>query len=418
MSWQDRLREAAYTSPAGERFVLQYEDVRLQVTKRTAGFDFPGLDGTHVQDNGRSGKRYPLRLFFWGDDHDEQADQFLSAILERGVGVLEHPRYGAADVVPFGQITQRDDLKTAANQSIFEIVFWETTDIIYPSATAAPGRAAETSISEFNDAAGRSFADTVDVSSATDRSRLKAKYTDILDRARPVLADIAETQDTIRNEFQAVSDAINLGIDTLVAEPLALAFQTTLLIQTPVRIAGSAAARLRAYVDLTESLLTGRGAEVPINTTPVEVSNRTDLSIVDLYAQSYVTGSALSTLNTTFETRTQALTAAVEVLDHLQTVADWRDQAYLDLPAVDVGEAYQKLQEAVATVAGFVVDIAFTLRQERVVVLDRARTILDLSAELYGKIDNETLDFMITSNSLTGSEILELPRGRAVVYYV
>ena len=31
---------------------------------------------------------------------------------------------------------------------------------------------------------------------------------------------------------------------------------------------------------------------------------------------------------------------------------------------------------------------------------------------------DENLDFLINSNNLTGSEILELPRGREVVYYV
>ena len=40
----------------------------------------------------------------------------------------------------------------------------------------------------------------------------------------------------------------------------------------------------------------------------------------------------------------------------------------------------------------------------------------DLDAELYGSVDDR-LDFLIESNGLTGSEILELPRGRAIVYY-
>ena len=53
----------------------------------------------------------------------------------------------------------------------------------------------------------------------------------------------------------------------------------------------------------------------------------------------------------------------------------------------------------------------------RRVVLDRNRTIIDLAAELYGSVDDQ-LDFLINSNNLTGSEILELPRGREIVYYV
>ena len=57
------------------------------------------------------------------------------------------------------------------------------------------------------------------------------------------------------------------------------------------------------------------------------------------------------------------------------------------------------------------------LKQERSITLDRARTIIDLCGELYGSVD-DNLDFAINSNGLTGSEILELPRGFDFVYYV
>ena len=79
--------------------------------------------------------------------------------------------------------------------------------------------------------------------------------------------------------------------------------------------------------------------------------------------------------------------------------------------------AYQRLQEAVAITAGFLVEISFTLKQESIIILDRPRTIVDLVAELYGTVDDE-LDFFITSNNLSGSEILELPKGREIVYYI
>jgi hypothetical protein len=125
----------------------------------------------------------------------------------------------------------------------------------------------------------------------------------------------------------------------------------------------------------------------------------------------------VSAVNAQFETKAAALTAAESILGQLSNVEAWREQNYAALAAVDTGEAYQRLQEAVALTAGFLVGISFSLKQERTVVLDRARTIVDLSAELYGSIDDQ-LDFLISSNSLTGSEILELPEGRRIVYYV
>ena len=84
---------------------------------------------------------------------------------------------------------------------------------------------------------------------------------------------------------------------------------------------------------------------------------------------------------------------------------------------IDTGEAYQQLQDAVALTLGFLVQISFDLKQERTIIIDRPRTIVDLCYELYGSIDDQ-LDFFIMSNDLTGDEILELPQGREVRYYV
>ena len=124
MSWQDRLREAAYTSPSGIRFLFLYEDIRFSVDKKTTAFDFPDAEGTYIQDFGNTGRRYPFRVIFAGPDYDLKATAFSAALAEPGIGKLETPLYGAIDVVPFGTITRRDALKSAGNQAIFEIVFW------------------------------------------------------------------------------------------------------------------------------------------------------------------------------------------------------------------------------------------------------------------------------------------------------
>ena len=97
MSWLDRIREAAYTSPSSVRLTFDYEDVRKSIDKKTTAFDFPDADGTFVQDLGHTGRRYPLRIFFWGDDYDTEADAFEAALLERGTGKLEHPMINILD---------------------------------------------------------------------------------------------------------------------------------------------------------------------------------------------------------------------------------------------------------------------------------------------------------------------------------
>lgn len=407
MAWTDRLREAAYTSPSGVRIVFGYEDVRRSVTRKTTAFEFPDADGTFIQDLGTAGHRYPLRVFFWGADCDLEATAFEDALTESGVGKLEHPIYGIVDVTPFGEIVRRDDLKTAANQAVVQVVFWETTGLVYPSAQGDPGSEVLDAVDGYNDAAAESFAATPGIDSAVGQAGLKGQYERHLAAVSTALAPIAATQEDVAARFQAIDDSINLGIDVLVSQPLTLAFQTILLIQTPARAVAAIADRLNAYAGLLSSLIRGEGAAGGVQ----------EFQTTDVFASAQVSAMVISVVDTVFLTKTGAIQAAEVILAQFETLTVWRDDNFEALAAVDSGEAYQQLQNAVALAAGFLVELSFSLKQERSLTIDQPRTIVDLAAELYGAVDSE-LDFLITSNNLTGSEILELPRGRDIVWYI
>ena len=425
MSWQDRLRKAAYVSPKGTRVEFDYEDVTKLVDKRTAAFNFPDADGTYIQDSGHTGWRYPLRVIFWGEDYDTAAATFEEALSEKGEGVLEHPAYGTINVVPFGEIRRRDKLKTNANQATVEVVFWETTGIIFPTSQTDPKSDILSALEKYNEKAAQELADNTSLTKVTAAAKAKNGYQALLNAAvdgvKTVsgLMAIADTQDDVKRQFTAIVDSINAGIDTLISDPLTLAFQTLLLIQSPARAAAAIEARLSAYGDLATSIFSGEGA---VKTPDVTRNPANEYYIEELYAAGYVTGAILSAVTpsaaaSATATATQAIETAETVLDLAAAVNDWRDDNLVSLSLIDTGGAYQQLQEAVALTAGFLVQTSFTLKQERRLVLTSPRTVIDVVAEIYGSVDDE-LDFFINSNALTGSEILELPRGREIVYYI
>lgn len=406
MAWTDRIREAAYTAPSGTRIVFGYEDVRRETEKKTTGFEFPDADGTLVQDLGHSGRRYPLRVFFWGTDYDTIAEAFEGALLERGTGRLEHPLYGAVDVVPFGTISRRDDLKTAANQAVIEVTFWETIGAIYPEAQTDPASAVLVAVSDFNVAMAGAFEAGAETNDATSRVTLRSQYLALLDDVEAGLQKIAATQDDTRHQFALVVDSINRGIDILVADPLTLAAQTAVLIQAPARAAAAITAQLEAYQNLAATIFGANG-----------LADVNALFLTDLFVSTYLSAQVVAVVNNEFETKPDAIAAAESLLVQLEAVATWRDDQFGALGVIDTGGAYQQLQDAVSLAAGFLVEISFSLKQEHRITLDRNRALNELEAELYGTVD-ENLDFLIESNSLTGSEILELPKGRAIVYYI
>jgi prophage DNA circulation protein len=414
MSWTDRIKEAAYTSPSGERFIFTYEDVSKTVEKKTAAFEFPDADGTYIQDLGQSGRRYPLRVIFWGADYDQQSDAFEAALLEQGTGKLEHPIYETVNVVPFGAISRRDDLKTAANQAIIEVTFWETIELLYPAAQTDPASSVLSSVEEYNTAVSEEFEQLINLDRASDQAVFANDYQLLLNNASSSLQAIADTQDNVSQQFNAIVQSINQGITILIGDPLTLAFQTTQLIQAPARALTNIEARIDAYRNLTNSLVTGDDKVAIEDFSGSTKSN--EFHAKALYAFTSITGSVISVVNNKFTTKTEALQAAEFILTQLDIVNDWREINFSSLFQVDTGNSYQQLQKTVALTAGFLVQISFTLKQERRIILDRPRTIIDLAGQLYGSIDDQ-LDFLINSNNLSGSEILELPRGREIVYY-
>lgn len=414
--WEERLQEAAYTSPSGQRVRFTYENVSETFSKKTSGFNFPDSDGTFVQDLGNTSRQYPLRVIFWGDSYDLESDIFIAALRERGIGKLEHPMYGTKNVVPFGAITRRDNLKTAANQAIIDVTFWETILDIFPASQKNPSDEVAAALEAYRVAEGEAYQGQLDVTDVTDQVVAEDVNLSLLGRAKRGLQAIANTVTAVQNQFNAIFDSIESSIDVLIDTPLTLAQQTIDLIQSPARAAISVSAKLDAYKNLADSVMFNASNAFVIYNPDDRDSNNT-FHTNDLYVTGYVSGQVTSVINNQFDTSTDAIAAADLILDQFDTLTNWRDQNFESLSQIDSSATYQNLQEAVSLAVGFLIQISFTLKQEHIIVLDRARTIIDLEVELYGTLD-ENLDFLIRTNNLSGSEILELPVGRSILYYV
>lgn len=470
-SWENRIATAAYTPPSGLRITFDFENLSRVIVKKTTAFDFPDADGQLIQDHGVGERRFPMRVYFWGADCDKQADVFTAALSEKGRGNLETPLYGEHTVVPFGEITRRDDLKTAANQVIFDVVFFRDIGVIYPSVQEDAASAVLSALELFGEAGAAEFATSLDQGSVSLNQSIIDDINDLINQVQNQLDKVAAVQDVVNDAFQDAVDTINNGIDTFIQQPLMLAWELQNMIQLPGTALGNINDRLEGYSNLAGNIFNssdsiagpgGPGGGGPRIGSDTGVGNDAQepnkFHVRDLFASNYVASSVLSTLYTDtgrggansiaavqqrranaaendiaasnkFITAADALTAAEDVLNQFDALVAWRDanydsmagddDSYLSTPGnVDYGGAIQALQQAVGLGAGFLIQMSFSLLNEKTLELPSKRTIIDLCWELYGTIDNNTLDFFIDSNNLSGDEILELPMGKKVVYYV
>lgn len=414
MSWEERLKEAAYVSPSGERLVFMYEDVSRTFDKKTAGFDFPDAEGTLVQDSGSTGYKYPILAYFSGADCDLEADRFELALRETGRGRLEHPIYGTVDVVPFGAVTRSDALKTAANQSTVEVTFWETILPVYPMPQTDPASQVLQEVRDLAGVLGGDLSQQIDLSDPGALATFKNKMTSIVKTVEATLSKINGAKELVTSKISEVIATVDgivsptLGaLEGVRSSVVSLVDQVMELAAVPGDLAAPFREKFVAYQDLIKSLIE------PI----FEVEDETEFLAEECFAECLLGGTLVSVVDSAPETQGEALQNAADILELLEDITTWIEDTRGRLELVDASASYQRLQEATAMAAEFLVSSSFNLKKERVIVLERPRTIIDLSAQIYGSVD-DMLDTLIDTNHLSGSEILELPMGKEIKYYV
>lgn len=417
-TWLDRVIPGKYVSPSGVEILYQFEDVSEKWTRHATGFDFTRTPGTYVQpDQGYGGRRFPMRIFFSGDNYDLQADLFRAMLRENGIGALDHPKYGRGiPVVPFGEISRDDRLKTAGNQAVFTLTFWETITLLYPSESDSPVDEVKAALKAYAEAAAPEFALFVEpgITSAVPEQNFLDQVRAVTETIQSNFEDVVDKVAEVKREFNRVATAITSGLDTFIGGPLLLGFQLTKLAQIPARAIGSIRSRLDSYAGML-ALIVDELPAIVGSGTPDDPVPANEFRTKDLVAANMVAGAVASTLNHTFDRRDEALQAANQVIAMCDAFTDWRETRLQTLELIDPGDAYRRVVEACALVGGFLVQVSFSLQQEYTITLDKPRTVLDLEAFTYGTV-GENLDRLIVDNSL-GHEIFEIPAGRSIRYY-
>lgn len=325
MTWQTRTRDAAYVSPSGARFTFAFLRADREFDKNTTAFNFPGVPGTYIQDLESTDDRYPMRAIFWGDNHDLQATAFLNALRETGKGRLEHPRDGLVTVVPFGKIKTREDLVRDANQTIIEVEFWETTIILFPTGTTDPGSNVLGAVGETLTALSSVFAETIDIVSAVNRASIRNRFGTSVGVVRSILGTITSVDPDAFREFNTVADSIISDLDALIFIPEVLADQLNVLTQIPAKSTATIGAKFDGYTALTEQFTSFDNPDDRLRSTVNDFRND------ELFSVSSLSGLISSSINTTFSTRSEAVTAAVEITDQFKIVNEWREVNYAGL---------------------------------------------------------------------------------------
>jgi prophage DNA circulation protein len=436
MAWDERIKEAVYTSPSGKEAVFLFEELERTTPLKTGVFTFPDRDGAHVQHQGAGGKSHPFVCIFDGPDCMDNADAFEAMLIERGVAEFQHPAYGTLKVVPTGDIKRKDGLVSELNQSTVQITFTETiVDETSPALDAVTADSIDATYEEFSDAAAEDFA--ADFSADTVPEQLQAQgvlmnQTDMMGenlsgmaQAEPgKWAQFLTTMKELKNDVRGVFNKAEQSVQ----KRLTVARQTLNLMKAPSRTIVAVSEKIKGYTSLVKQI-EGQFKNDPFGIKNIKNAYVSTRLVLTGAVASVASGSALSTAEaasaaaggistgTGAMSREDAIEAAFQISALLDTVKEFSDSKVEQDVFIDSdGSAYIKLQEIVQASARLIMDAAFSLPMRRTIVTDRDRQVIELCCELYGSEDY--LDRFIRENNLSIDEIELIPMGTEAAYYV
>lgn len=428
MSWKERILEGAIETPDYVRHIFKYRDFEKETDKKISKYRFGDIENSLVQDFGIGEVSYPMTIYFSGENYDEDANKFDKSSGAKGICVLEHPIYGVKDVI-IEKIKRQDSLATSGGQAIFTMVLTETIKEEIPSPAEMTDFGILSALNDLYAAAAAAYNNSFIASVISDAISAAQRIEALVNEFAAAVDKITSTVNQISSEINSAKRYITDNIDTLMSAPLELADAVQTLIDTPAQAIASIKQRLSIYKEqyqrITSETPSGADSQNKKNKCAEKTLYLTSLLGVMCKITLYPdTGEDIGE-DTGFLTRSDASATALELVNTLYAIQDYMDGLQIETEDGTIqtsfvvnDEVTRAFKKVVSLTAKNLVRLSFELQQERTITILRDRNIIDLSYELYGTSDNDTLDKLIKTNNLSGDDIIMIPEGRAIKYYV
>lgn len=403
MSWTE-LVTGEYIIKTGDG--REYRPLSVNWQKSTeyniSEFNFVGVDGTLVEKRRPKGRRFPLEIYFQGDDNLDIATQFEESAKDVRPWNVTHPYYGSL-LVQAASLTFDN---TQHNVTKITGVLLETIEEDGVEASVnAPER-----VSELKTVADESLIAPVEVDSQV-QNTLQTQTTAVYNEgAKTVTGEDGNTY------FKAFNTA-STGILNATNEPLAAMRSVQTIINAPLLFAQSVESRidtLRSQFDLLTATITT--AFTPKQKRAYEANAGSLIGAVAVAAvnpQEDDYGSAMDAL-AVIDSINTLYSDYITTLDSIQTETGGSPDSY-----IPDGQAQSDLSQLVGAAISGVFTIALQAQQERSVILEYDSDIINLTHRFYGlDADDVNIDRFINTNGFGLSQMLVVRANTTVVYYV
>lgn len=410
MSWEELLSaRLKITTGDGKVYIPFYT-----VSSNTASFEFnisefeyPEVAGTHVDRRLHKGTRYPLEFYFQGENNVDEMKAFIISSRDRRPWTILHPIYGSIIAHPLSISFDNSGINT----SKITCTCVETITDGGPRTTFDPKETAPALVTKSRDANSSFFANTVSPV-VSDVSMMKSNVDSLYKEGSKHISS-----DEIANEYFNLYNTATTKLNTAFNEfNTSVAFIQDFIVY-PAQFIQNVKARLL--------ILKNQAIQLSLNLENLSTPNEKKIfenqkgALISAMIETVVTPSG------------DEYTNAVDVMDVIAILTDEYNLFIEQLQSIQTGnggepDAYfpdfsfmYDLNYAMNFSVGNLFSIALTAQQERIVYLESDSNLVLLTHRFYGMaVDDSTLTRFIDSNGIGINELLQINKGRKIVYYV
>lgn len=412
MSWLEQIEtEMIITTGDGKQWQPKYFNTQRVKEYNYTEFNFIGVSGSLIKRNKPKGRRYSINIVFDGDEHLDVAAAFDQSADDPRPWVISHPLHGRMTMQP--TTLRYDPSGLSVSRFTGEVIETITTDGVVVSVD--PQQQTLKDVATTNTLAAESGVNRIPGGQieAADQNLLLSNMDDLNDAS----STVKMTNDEF-NEYFNLFTTVNSAVIDYTQEPLIAFAAIRDFINYPSLLATSVQARLDLLVTQFTEISSGIQNLLTPNEKVIYENNAGN--IITAIVQTVISpkdaddyGNAVDVLAVS-ETLDDTFTAYLTNLDSLQTDNGGTPESY-----VPDFEVLQAITNVVNYALSNLFQIALNARQERFHILEADSNALILCHRFYGldKAD-ENLDEFIRNNNIGLNEILQLEKGREIVYYV
>lgn len=412
MAWTDNLENGLQITTGDKRTwtpLIRIDSFTSSFDYNVAEFEFPEVQGTKVDRRLRKGVRYPMELYFVGENCIETGKAFVESSNNTKFWEVIHPIFGQFKGHP---ITIEMDA-SALNVFVVKTTVVETILEEGAKTLFAPGENVVYVLKKAKETSTETFTNAITAFEVKDVQQMSTTVETLYNETASGITD-QDTFNNYTNIYNTAQTKINTALNDV---NFGVSF-----VQEFINLPAQFATGLKSKLVLFKNQLLALADAIDALNPSYNQKNIYEFnagSLVGTIIESLATpqeGDYESAVDVFFiiEQAIESWNSYIDTLQGLQDSNGYTTGSYL--PNAEFLEA---LSYSFNYTIANLFEIAITAQQERSIILEDDSNIILLTHRFYGlDQEDENLKKFIKTNNIGSTETLEVKKGRRIVYYV